>query len=167
MGLGGGVGVSLTHLRLSTEVCCHKVGGEQADSLVRFPFPPVGVTRGQTAGMQSKTLVFILIHFLKRKLKVKMPSIFLDLQVKVTHRLYGLPVVQNSDDLSRLEGQLVVLRRLEVVDGSHFPAVRLVGGNQAGGVWVKARQRLLTLLFQRQLDGCNDIAERLLEPLFT
>lgn len=48
------------------------------------------------------------------------------------------PVVQDGDDLSRLESELIVLGGFEVIDGADFPAVRLVRGQQAGGAGVEA-----------------------------
>lgn len=74
----------------------------------------------------------------------------------------NLPIIQDCDDLSRLEGELIVLSGLEVVDGADLPAVGLVRGEQAGGVGVKARQgglRLLALLLKRQLDSCTQTKE--------
>lgn len=77
--------------------------------------------------------------------------------------LKNSPIVQDSDDFPRLEGELVVLRGLKVIDGADFPAVGLVRGEQPGGVRVKARQgglRLLALLLQRQLDGCTQETQK-------
>lgn len=48
------------------------------------------------------------------------------------------PVIQNSNDLSRLEGQFVVLGSLEVVDGAYLASLWLAGGEQAAGAGVEA-----------------------------
>lgn len=68
----------------------------------------------------------------------------------------GAPVIQNGDDLSRFEGELVVLGRLKVVDGAHLASLGLVGGEQAAGAGVEAgegRLRVQPLLLQRKLNG--------------
>lgn len=69
------------------------------------------------------------------------------------------PVIQDGDDLSWLESQLVVFSGFKVIDGSDFPAIGLVWREQAGGAGVKAGQgglRLLTLLLQGELDGWGE-----------
>lgn len=67
------------------------------------------------------------------------------------------PVVQDDDELPSLEGELVVLGRFKVVEGSHFPrllaTVDVVGWVGREGEW--PRLHLLLLLLQGQLDGCR------------
>lgn len=70
------------------------------------------------------------------------------------------PVVQDQDEISRLEGQLVVFRRLEVVERADLPHL-LAAANAAAGVARGVRGqgpglRLLLLLLQGQLDGCGE-----------
>lgn len=67
------------------------------------------------------------------------------------------PVVQDGDDLSWLESELVVLSGFKVIDGADLPAIGLVRGQQAWGAGVEAGQGglwLLTLLLQRELNSC-------------
>lgn len=147
----------LTHLRLCSEISCDKVGGKQSDSLVRFPLPPVWVTeikkqKHQRAESPSSLSLspFSLDISTQHSLDINIHT-SLCLVDKLS------PVVQDGDDLSRLESELIVLGGFEVIDGADFPAVRLVRGQQAGGAGVEAGQGglgLLTLLFQRELDSC-------------
>lgn len=66
------------------------------------------------------------------------------------------PVVQDQDEISRLEGQLVVFGRLKVVERADLP--HLLAAADAGVARGVRGQgpglRLLLLLLQGQLDGC-------------
>lgn len=67
------------------------------------------------------------------------------------------PVVQDQDEISRLEGQLVVFGCLKVVERADLP--HLLAAAAAAGVARGVRGQgpglhLLLLLLQGQLDGC-------------
>lgn len=54
--------VLLTHLRLCCEISSDKVRGEQPHSLVRFPFPPVGVTETKKKATQIWTEIEVFLY---------------------------------------------------------------------------------------------------------
>lgn len=68
------------------------------------------------------------------------------------------PVVQDQDEISRLEGQLVVFGRLKVVERADLPHLLAAAAADAGVARGVRGQgpglRLLLLLLQGQLDGC-------------
>lgn len=75
-----------------------------------------------------------------------------------------LPVIQNQNNFSSFEGQLIIFSRLEVVQRAHLPGLlppaavgvaRRVRGHGQG-----PRLCLLLLLLQGELDGWGEAEER-------